>query len=153
MSKNKKTPDWDRGGGWKLVKDEWQDWDKGVDKIVTPEELSDMWCPGSGSTITVDMSHVLDGLKLNMYVGMKEYKDLGGGKYSKRKPTTFNANIHMSTGIPMPGCQLQETGGAWYEKKTWSSAVKLMLNEIIPAYENANREAMSLWSVAPIKKH
>lgn len=146
MSRKKGTPEWDRGGGWMQVKPEWQDWDKAVDKTVTPAELQEMWCPASGSSIAIDMDHVLPGLVFRMEVGAKEYKKLESGKVSKRKPTFLRSNVELASGIPKPGNKFIATGG-WCEKKTWSSAVKLMLNEIIPAYENAEGETMRMWSV------
>ena len=146
MSRRKGTPEWDRGGGWMQVKPEWQDWDKAEDKTVTPAELQEMWCPASGSSISIDMNHVLPGLMFRMEVGAKEYKKLESGKVSKRKPTFLRSNIDLAGGIPKPGSEYVSTGG-WNEKKTWSSAVKLMVNEIIPAYENAESESMCMWSV------
>lgn len=145
MSTRKYKPEWDMGNGWNQVKPEWQDWDKAVDKTVTPDELRDMWCPASGSSIQIDMGHVMEGLIFSLEVSAKEYKkDVNGTK--KRKPTFLRSNIEYATGIPVPGQENVVTGN-WCEKKTWTSAVKLMLNEIIPAYENADSQSMCMWSV------
>ena len=46
-------PSWDKGNGWRQTKEEWQDYERAADKTVTKEELKDLWCPASGSTITV----------------------------------------------------------------------------------------------------
>ena len=58
-------PDWD-GNGWMETKAEWQDFDKAVDKTVTKEELKDLWCPASGSTITVKTD--IEGLTFDLEV-------------------------------------------------------------------------------------
>lgn len=145
MSKRKFKPEWDMGNGWNQVKPEWQDWDKAVDKTVTPDELQEMWCPASGSRINIDMSHVLDGLVFSLEVAAKEYKKVGDA-VKKRKPTFLRANVQYASGIPVPGDESVVTGN-WCEKKTWTSAVKLILNEIIPAYENADSQSMCMWSV------
>lgn len=144
MSKRKKTPDWDRGNGWCRTKDEWQDYHKAEDKTVTLEELSDMWCPASGSTISIDVGHLSDGLIFTLFVGPKEYRLNPGGKTQSRKPTMYGTNQKMTVGIPKPGYEQFTAGATWVEKMSWSSAVKTLLNEIIPAYENANSEAVPM---------
>ena len=138
----------DRGNGWKQTKAEWSDVDKAEDKTVTPEELKEMRCPATGSSITSDMGHVLDGLKFYLDVCAKEYRENKkgyGGKYEYRKPTILRANIEAAAGIPVPGCSPMK--GNWCEKKTWSSAVKLLTEDIIPIYEEAGNEAMCMWTV------
>lgn len=147
MSRRRGKPAWDMGDGWRQVKAEWQDVENAVEKTVTPEELKEMWCPAAGSTITIDMGHLLPNLKLFMDVGLKEYRPNPRieGKYQYRKPTVLRSNVALSLGIPVPG--LPTTTHNWCERKTWSSAVKTMIEEVIPSYEQAQSEAMSLWTV------
>lgn len=146
MSKFKHA--WDRGNGWKETKPEWSDIDKAENKTVTPDELKELRCPATGSTITVDMGHVMEGLKFYLDVCMKEYRENKkgyGGKYEYRKPTVLRANIQAAHGIPIPGASV--LNGNWCEKKTWSSAVKLLTEDIIPTYEAASDETMRMWPV------
>ena len=143
----KKTPDWDRGNGWRRVKDEWQDFDKAENKTVSVKDLEDMWCPASGSIITVDVGHLREGLVFTLMVGPKEYsKPTLDGPTRKRKPTMYGTNLLSVAGIPKPGYELHSAGSTWQEKKSWSAAVKTLVNEIIPAYEE-NSEAVRMWSM------
>lgn len=146
MSKFK--ADWDRGNGWKETKPEWSDIDKAEEKRIKPDELKELKCPASGSTITIDMSHVRDGLEFYLDVSIKEYRPNTkgyGGKYEYRKPTVLRSNVVNTQGIPVPGCDPMV--GNWCEKKTWSSAVKLLTQDIIPIYEQSKDEAVSMWSM------
>lgn len=136
----KYKPSWDRGNRWKQTKDEWQDFDKAVDETVDPSELAEMRCPASGSTIKVKCDHIAPGLLFVLHVQPKEYQPNTrpyGGKWNYRKPTSFGRELDGKTDyyIPLPGA-LAPHRGAWHEKKSWSQAVKTLLNEIIPAYEN-----------------
>ena len=148
MTNKRFKPEWDRGNGWKRTKAEWSDLDKAENLTVSLEELKDLRCPASGSTITVDLSHLLDGLQIYLDVGIKEYRENKkgyGGKYEYRKPTMLRSNVKGSQGIPIPGIDPHRNN--WCEKKTWSSAVKVILEEIIPIYEEANNTTMCMWSV------
>ena len=142
-------PDWDRGNGWMETKAEWQDFDKAVDKTVTKEELKDLWCPASGSTITVKTD--IEGLTFDLDVGPKEYHyDTG----RKRKPTAFGVMYRSESGvlyypyIPLPHASIEQIeSGAWHKKFSWSAAVKELLTKIIPAYEKEG-DTMCLRAVA-----
>ena len=142
-------PSWDRGNGWKETKPEWQDFDKAVEKTVNLEELNDMWCPASGSTITVVTD--VDGLSFDLEVGPKEYNAARG---QKRKPTSFGVTyrgegkITYYPFIPKPDADTTSIhSGAWHKKFSWSAAVKELTNTIIPAYVKEG-EAMCLRRVA-----
>lgn len=142
-------PSYDRGDGWKVTKDEWQDFEKAQDAIVTVQELKDYPCPGSTSTITIPLDHIKEGLKFELHVGLKEYRPStwGDRKYDYRKPTTLHSNVVGAIGIPIPGIAPHISN--WCEKKSWSAAVRLVLDEIIPVYEQANLEALPLRTVVP----
>ena len=121
--------EWDKGGGWMETKEEWQDYHKAVNKSCTPEELATMWAPASGSWISIHLDHIIEGLTFILDIQPKQYR----GKQT-RKPVRFLCEgIPGAVGIPLPGSSSM-TGG-WNEKKTWSSAVKTILNDIIPEYE------------------
>jgi hypothetical protein len=140
---------WDRGNGWKETKSEWQDYDKAVEETLTVDELKERWCPPSGSVIKVIHGDVTFILK----VGPKEYREnerFRGKKYEYRKPTYFESEHEggaCHTCIPLPGT----TGhrGAWHKKFTWSSAVKLLTDTIIPLYDEyiEKNPTMPVWAV------
>lgn len=140
---------WDKGNGWMETKAEWQDFDKAVDKTVTKEELKELWCPASGSTITVKTD--IEGLTFDLEVGPKEYNPESG---RKRKPTAFGVTYRSGSSIiyypfiPLPNASPAELhSGAWHKKFSWSAAVKELLNNIIPTYEKEG-ETMCLRAVA-----
>ena len=142
-------PSWDKGNGWMETKAEWQDFDKAVDKTVTKEELKELWCPASGSTITVKTD--IEGLTFDLDVGPKEY-NLDSGR--KRKPTAYGVTYRSGSAviyypyIPLPNASRESLeSGAWHKKFSWSAAVKELLKNIIPAYEKEG-EAMCLRAVA-----
>ena len=141
-------PDWDRGNGWARTKDEWQDYEKSVTKTIDVADLKDMWCPASGSTISIRTE--VEGLEFDLVVQAKEYhKDSG----RKRKPTQFGVTFKGDGRtiyypfIPLPNAnpQLLHTN-AWHSKQSWSAAVRELLNSIIPAYVNQS-ETMCLRAV------
>lgn len=142
-------PDWDRGNGWARTKDEWQDFDKAVDKTVDVADLKDMWCPASGSTISVKCE--IEGLSFDLEVLPKEYhKDSG----RKRKPTRFgisftsNGRTIYEPYIPLPNANPElPHHSAWHSKQSWSAAVRELLNSIIPAYVKQS-ETMCLRAMA-----
>jgi len=155
MSRNKrpyrgKKAPWDRGNGWKETKAEWQDFDKAVQKTVTMAELADLWCPASGSIITVTCD--VPGLTFDLEVGPKEYHAESG---RKRKPTAFGISYRTDKGktlyypfIPKADAKATQLhAGAWHKKFTWSSAVRELLNTIIPSYVEEG-ETMCLRSMA-----
>lgn len=139
-------PDWDRGNGWKRTKDEWQDYDKAEDKTVSVAELQELWCPASGSTITVETE--IPGLTFDLEVGPKEYNGT-----RKRKPTRFGVTYTLNGKtayypfIPLPNAWKDRIDtGAWHFKQSWAQAVKTLTNEIIPAYVKEG-DAMCLRTV------
>lgn len=142
-------PSWDKGNGWRQTKPEWQDYEKAVDKTVSIAEVKDLWCPASGSTITVETE--IEGLSFDLNVGPKEY-NVSTNK--KRKPTCFGVTF-TSDGktvyfpfIPQPTSSPEAVhGGAWHKKMSWSAAVRKLLNTIIPLYVKES-ETMCLRAVA-----
>lgn len=145
-SSGKYKPDWDRGNGWMRTKDEWQDYDKAEDKTVSVAELQDLWCPASGSTITVETD--IEGLTFDLEVGAKEYNGT-----RKRKPTRFavtytlNGETAYYPFIPLPNAWPERLDtGAWHFKQSWSQAVKTLTKEILPAYAK-HCDSMCLRSV------
>ena len=108
-----------------------------------------MWCPASGSTITVVTD--VDGLSFDLEVGPKEYHAARG---QKRKPTSFGVTyrgegkITYYPFIPKPDADITYIhSGAWHKKFSWSAAVKELTNTIIPAYVKEG-ETMCLRRVA-----
>ena len=151
MSNRKFKASWDMGNGWKQTKAEWSDIDQAEDMRISLDEFKELKCPASGSRVTIDLNHIKEGLEFTLSVGMKEYRPNTknyGGKYEYRKPTLFSSNVQGSLGIPLPGQEVTHANN-WCEKKTWASAQKLILNDIIPIYENADDTTMSMWTVVP----
>ena len=151
MTKKRFKPSWDRGNGWLETKAEWQDIDRRVDKSVTTAELKEMWCPASTSVISVEVPEV-PGLSFDLEVGLKEYNP---GTGQKRKPTRFgvvlrhDGKVHYLPFIPLASATPETIhAGAWHEKKSWSAAVRTLLNDVIPSYVEKG-EALSLWGLAP----
>ncbi|QNI58954.1 hypothetical protein SynBIOSU31_02088 [Synechococcus sp. BIOS-U3-1] len=143
-------PDWDRGNGWMQTKSEWQDIDKAVDKTVSLDELQELWCPASTSTITVNHPDI-PGLSFDLEVGLKEYHP---ETKRKRKPTSFgityrfNGFVYYLPFIPLPGTEKDKTHhNAWHSKFSWSQAVRTLTKEIITSYVEES-QAMSLWGLA-----
>ena len=127
--------DKDRGNNW-FVSD-YQDSDKSICKTMTIQELQALdRTPASESIITI-VDEALPGMEFELHVQPKEYQLQGKGQKSRtRKPVNFSAKFgdEYFSAIPLPG--QMNTKGGWYSKHYYSHAVKLLANEIIPAYKS-----------------
>lgn len=126
--------DKDRGNGWFLS--DYQDSDRAICKTMTIEELKALdKTPPSESIITI-VDEDLPGYEFELHIQPKEYKLQSTGQRARlRKPVNFCATIQGDYfgAIPLPG-QITEKGG-WFSKFYYSHAVKLLANDILPAYK------------------
>lgn len=127
--------DKDRGNNWFIS--DYQDSDKSICRTMTLKELQALdRTPASESIITI-VDDALPGIEFELHVKLKEYQLQSKGEKSRtRKPVDFAVTIEGNyfPAIPLPG--QMDTKGGWFSKYYYSHAVKLLANDIIPAYKS-----------------